>query len=66
MYVSKWFFNKEKIVKRIYIIMVLLTLCSCVKAGEFTPQRHHLHEMNRTETCAQDSRKCIPGTDIPW
>lgn len=52
--------------KKAVIICGILLLMGCVKAGEFTPERHRLHDLNRTETCAQDSRKCIPDTNIPW
>lgn len=52
--------------KKTIIICGILLLMGCVKAGEFTPERHRLHDLNRTETCTQDSRKCIPDTNIPW
>lgn len=48
------------------LLICLLLLSGCVEAGEFTPERHRLHDLNRTETCSQDARKCIPDTDIPW
>ena len=52
--------------KKIMLLCGIILLTSCVEAGEFTPKRHHLHDLNRTETCAQDSRKCIQDTNIPW
>jgi len=48
------------------IVAALLLLFGCVEAGKFNPKRHALHDLNRTETCRQDSRKCISGTEIPW
>lgn len=52
--------------KKLFVGLAILFLFGCVKAGEFTPKRHQMHDLNRTETCTQDSRKCIQGTDIPW
>ncbi len=52
--------------KKVLIFVAVCVLAACVEAGEFNPKRHAMHDLNRTETCRQDSRKCIQGTDIPW
>lgn len=52
--------------KNLIALIAALFLFGCVEAGEFTPKRHQMHDLNRTETCKQDSRKCINDTDIPW
>ena len=52
--------------KKIFAFFALLLLWGCVEAGEFTHNRHRMHYLNSTETCAQASRKCIQGTNIPW
>ena len=52
--------------KKLFVLSLVFLLAGCVKAGEFTPKRHQMHDLNRTETCAQDSRKCIQDTNIPW
>ncbi len=52
--------------KKVLIFVAVCLLTACVEAGKFNEKRHAMHDLNRTETCRQDSRKCIQGTDIPW
>ena len=48
--------------KKIFAFFALLLLWGCVEAGEFTPKRHRMHDLNRTETCANVFRgQTFPG-----
>lgn len=52
--------------KNLILGLMMMALSGCVVAGEFSPERNHLHNMNRTEACALDETRCVQGTDIPW
>lgn len=49
--------------KRLVILMLVVILSGCFKAGEFTPERHALYEMGQPD-CDKTPEKCIDG--VPW
>ncbi len=50
--------------KKIVLMITLLALCGCV-AGEFTPQRNRLHDMNSDrEICANHPERCVDGVAV--
>ncbi len=53
--------------KKALLMMFVLLLCGCVKAGEFSAKRQRLHNMgaeHETNFCEQHPDKCING--VPW
>ena len=50
--------------KKFVILTILLALCGCV-AGEFTPNRNRLHEMNSDkDICSREPERCISGVAV--
>jgi hypothetical protein len=49
--------------KKILLVLLVIILSACVKAGEFTPQVYELHEMGKPD-CEKTPERCYKG--IPW
>lgn len=49
--------------KKIWLLIFVLILGGCVKAGEFTPEAYELHNMGKVD-CEKTPEKCHNG--IPW
>lgn len=50
--------------KKILVMVSLMALCGCV-AGDFTPSRTRLHEMNSDkELCEKNPERCTSG--VSW
>lgn len=50
--------------KIIMMLLAILTIAACeIKVGEFTPERHRLHDLGRPD-CEKTPEKCVDG--VPW
>ncbi len=50
--------------KKVLMFFCLISLCSCV-AGDLTPDRKRLHEMNSDkEICEKYPERCISGIAV--
>ncbi len=50
--------------KKIMTLVILLVLSGCV-AGEFTPERNRLHDMNSDrDICSREPERCISGVAV--
>ena len=49
---------------RIFLsLILLLALSACIEAGEFSPERHALHEYGHPD-CQVEPQKCVNG--VAW
>lgn len=49
--------------KKFVIFVLIAVLGGCIKAGEFTPERHAAYEQGQPD-CNKTPERCING--IPW
>ncbi len=49
--------------KKILAFILVFILTACVKAGEFSPERHAQYEQGRAD-CEKTPERCIHG--VPW
>lgn len=45
------------------MICLLLAVSACFHSGDFTPERHAIHDMGRPD-CAKTPERCVDG--YPW
>lgn len=49
--------------RHLFVLILIVILAGCVKAGEFTPERHAQYELGHPD-CEKTPERCING--IPW
>lgn len=49
--------------KKVLLFLFVTMLCSCIKAGEFTPETHQLYELGKPD-CEKMPDRCHKG--VPW
>ena len=49
--------------KKIFILLLVVILSGCIKAGEFSPESHRLYELGKAD-CEKTPEKCHKG--VPW
>ncbi len=49
--------------KKIAVLFLICLLAACVKAGEFSPERHAQYEQGKPD-CSKTPERCIKG--VPW
>jgi len=49
--------------RNLLIFIVIATLCGCIKAGEFSPERNAQYEYGNAD-CQKTPHRCING--VPW
>lgn len=50
-------------IRHVIVLTLFALLTGCIRAGEFTPERHAQYEIGQTD-CNKTPKKCING--IPW
>ena len=53
--------------KKIYILLLISFMCSCVEVGNFPAKRQKLHNMNtgqEADYCQKNPQRCIEG--VAW
>jgi len=50
-------------VKNILVCLLVIILSGCIKAGEFSPERHAQYELGHAD-CEKTPERCIHG--VPW
>lgn len=48
---------------KLIVLLMIMVLSGCVKAGEFSPERHAQYEQGHPE-CNKSPEKCVNG--VPW
>ncbi len=49
--------------KKICLVALILMLGACVRAGDFSPERHAQYEIGKPD-CDKTPQKCI--NNVPW
>ena len=52
--------------KKVFFIVTILSFITACVAGEFTRERHQLHNMGKSGICEKAPNRCIEGTSIDW